>query len=278
VCTSIVSTARLQNEAWYLYGGSCVYSQEALDSSAHELLFLHGRYETTEHWKTLTDQLDFGARSTFIDLPGFGRSFTMDGKSLSLGEHVEITTNYILSRNHELILVGHDVGGIVVQLAALETQRQAPHLIKGLILLNSSSLNHLHCPKWKYFLAHEMKKLIHSSEKLLLEHREKMHAPEFSHIHTLSTSWPDEPTRIELHWKMRNFDKPVLVLWGNRDSLNPPNEVNDLMANYPNVELFQDDTIGHWPWLEYPEWVSTKVQEFLFKLGNSEVSQKSFQD
>lgn len=262
-----MSNAHFQNEAWYLYGSSCVFSQEASDSSEHELLFLHGRYETIEHWRTLTDQLGFGARSTFIDLPGFGRSFTMDGKPLSLSEHVDITANYILSRNHELVLVGHDVGGAIVQLAALKTERQAPHLVKGIILLNSASLSHFRSPKWKYFLLHEMNKLLHSSERLLAEHRDKMHCPELAHMRSLSESWPsDEETQIELHWKMRHFEKPVLILWGNRDKLNPAREVNELMANYPNVELFQDESVGHWPWLEYPEWVSTKVQEFLFKI------------
>jgi pimeloyl-ACP methyl ester carboxylesterase len=261
-----VSNAHVQNEAWYLYGNSCVLSQEASDFSQNELLFLHGRYETNEHWHVLTDQLDFRARSTFIDLPGFGRSFTTDGRPLSLDQQVDILSNYILSRKHELVLVGHDLGGAIVQLAALEIERRAPHLVKGLILLNVSSLTHLHCPRLKYFLSRQLRKLIHSSGKPLLEHQAQMHSPEIAHLLSLSESWPDEDRQIELHWKMRHFEKPVLVLWGNRDDLNPAHEVNDLMANYPNVELFQKDNVGHWPWIEFPEWVSTKIQEFLFKI------------
>jgi pimeloyl-ACP methyl ester carboxylesterase len=199
----------------------------------------------------------------------------MDAKPLSLDEQVEITSNYILSRNHKLILVGHDLGGAVAQLAALEAERRAPELIKGLILINTSSLTHLHCPSLKYFIKRELKKLFRCSEKLLSEHRCKMCSPEIAHLHSLSESWPDEEKRIEIHFKMRHFEKPVLVLWGSRDEMNPAHEVNELMANYPFVEFFQDESVGHWPWLEYPEWVSTKVQEFLFKVKSN---QKFYQD
>jgi pimeloyl-ACP methyl ester carboxylesterase len=269
-----------QNEAWYFYGNSCVVSQEASEVASdfpqNELLFLHGRYETSDHWRSLTDQPDFGACSTFMDLPGFGRSFTMDGKALSLDEHVAITANYILSRQHQLILVGHDVGGAIIQLAALETERQAPHLIKGLILLNTASLTHLHCPKLKYFLSHQLKKLLLAAGKPLREH--EMNCPEMAHMHSLSESWPNGETLTEIHRKMRHFNKPVLVLWGNRDALNPAHEVNEIMANYPNVELFQDESIGHWPWIEYPQWVSGKVREFLFRIHSSDFNQKSFPD
>jgi pimeloyl-ACP methyl ester carboxylesterase len=266
------------SENWFLYGNSCVVSQEAphaeVGSFSNELLFLHGRFETSELWTTLTDLFEHGVKSSFIDLPGFGRSFTMNGKPLSLDEHVEMCSNYIVSRDRQLILVGHDVGGIIGQLAALETERQAPHLIRGLILINSSSLNHLYCPKWRYFLARQLKKLLHSSGKPLAEHACKLSCPEILPMHSLSITWPTEERRTEIHRSMRHFEKPVLVLWGNRDEVNPPREVNELMANYPNVELFQDDSVGHWPWIEQPNWVSNKVQEFLFRIPV--VNQKSF--
>jgi pimeloyl-ACP methyl ester carboxylesterase len=253
----------------------------------HELLFLHGRYETHEHWRVLTDRLDFRAKSTFIDLPGFDRSLAMEEKPLSLFDHVDIAVNYILSRDHELVLVGHDLGGAIIQLAALEVELKAPRLLKGLILFNSSSLTHFHCPKWKYFLSREMKKLLRTAGKPLVEHRDKMRSPEITSMRILSESWPDEEKRIQIHWEMRHFKKPVLVLWGNRDEMNPAREVNELVANYPDVELHQEESVGHWPWIEKPEWVLTKVQEFLFKISsgshweslpNQLVSQKSFPD
>ena len=136
------------SEAWYIYRNSCFVTVE---NQANDLgvqgnvLFLHGRYGSCDVWDGVLTAYETPLQSSCIEFPGFGRSFTMDGRALSVPELVELTVQYVQSHHKngtekEIILVGHDLGGAIAQMAALKLEETNPSLVGGLVLLNSCSL------------------------------------------------------------------------------------------------------------------------------------------
>jgi pimeloyl-ACP methyl ester carboxylesterase len=268
------------NETWYIYGRACLASQEferegeASKVQDDEILFLHGRFGNSTLWESLLGSHDLFVKSTSLDFPGFGRSFTLDGAPLSLSEQVALTVEYILSRNQasadkagkRLLLVGHDLGAAIAQMTAFHLEKTAPSLISGLVLMNTCSLSHFVCPGSTWGLRHKLKKLIKASSGLLPDHKKMINSPKRSTLLNVSETWPDFHDQEIFKESMKRFEKPVLLLWGTLDEMNPPAEAGELMHTYPDIELFQHDLAGHWPWIEHPEWVATKLKEFLFRL------------
>jgi pimeloyl-ACP methyl ester carboxylesterase len=285
------------SEAWYIYRNSCFVA----DERPHELkpstglqsdiLFLHGRYGSCDVWDGVLSAYETPLESSCLEFPGFGRSFTLDGRALSVPDLVELTVQYVQSRKRkqdgkgrEVILVGHDLGGAIAQMAALKLERSDPSLVAGMVLLNSCSLEDFPCPKFNLDLILELwrwpgqrrvgqtklRQLLNTSRSMLpaifKEAQNKVVAPMRSTVQAVSQTWPDPAEQSQLHQAMKRFDKPVLLLWGGRDELNPPHHAHELMLTYPDVELFQHDQSGHWPLVEHPEWVANKLKEFFFKL------------
>jgi pimeloyl-ACP methyl ester carboxylesterase len=284
------------NEAWYVYRSSCVLSLESpeqdrsFDPGAlqEEMLFLHGRYGNCEVWNPVIQSYGaFHGRMLSLDFPGFGRSFTMDGCPLSVSQLVEVTIQYILARDQErLVLVGHDLGAAVAQLAALRLESLDPTRIAGLVLLNACSFRGFHYRRlgpdsWLELLKRPSQRRIgqrrlrrllksaasrYSHQDFAREMKKLLFAPRRASILSLCESWPSPSEQESIREEMRRFEKPILLLWGSLDSLNPPEHAHELMLTYPDVELFQHDLCGHWPLIEQPEWVARKLKEFLFKL------------
>jgi len=282
------------SEAWYIYRNSCFVTDERPQndskpdvSAQGDILFLHGRYGSCDVWDGVLSAYETPLVSSCLEFPGFGRSFTLDGRALSVPELVELTVQYVQSRKgkeREVILVGHDLGGAIAQMAALKLERSDPSLVGGMVLLNSCSLEEFPCPKLNWDLILELwrwptqrrvgqtklRQLLNTSRSMLpgilKEAQNKVTAPMRSTVQAVSQTWPDPAEQTQLHQAMRRFDKPVLLLWGGKDELNPPHHAHELMLTYPDVELFQHDQAGHWPLVEHPEWVANKLKEFFFKL------------
>ena len=99
-------------------------------SSTPPLLFLHGTGCDASDWIPVTDSLSRDQRCIALDFRGHGQSsvpiqsFTLS----SLAEDVEHLANHL--NLHELVIVGHSLGGMV----AMEVARHSSR-VKGLVLL-----------------------------------------------------------------------------------------------------------------------------------------------
>jgi len=116
-----------------------------------------------------------------------------------------------------------------------------------------------------------LKRLLSRSPRLTAEMRELIASPDHESLRALARDPPGEYSRGEIQRFMNDFFKPVLVLWGSLDEMNPASHAQDLVLGYPDIEFFQHDQAGHWPWIEDPDWVVSKVVPFLFRLRTAEV-------
>src|SRR5690625_3946315 len=101
------------------------------------IVFIHGYLENGNMWDKFAEELSEDYQSIIMDLPGHGKSKSYsDTHSMDfMAEKVnEILDELNIS---EALFIGHSMGGYV----ALAMADLFPEKVKGLILLNSSSLS-----------------------------------------------------------------------------------------------------------------------------------------
>lgn len=251
-------------------------------SAAGTLIFLHGRYGTPESWERLTAALSRRFYCLGVELPGFGRSEWVPQSCLTFPEFEKFFGKLVrqvvqaAEGAGKVVLVGHDLGGTLAQLAI----RDLPGQLAGMVLLNSGTLTQSEqhpCSgalrSWR--ARHLLSKLLSTAPQLPPDLRPqlelgwrnpRLRAVRVRALELLSTSWPSADERESWRRLYERFPLPVLLLWGRRDILNPPENGFALLKSFKQAEFFELDQVGHWPHLEDPEWVFHKISEFLFKL------------
>ena len=217
----------------------------------YSILFLHGRIGQASHWKTMMEELFQQRKCYAVDFPEHGPSFRVGNFAFSLLENASLINALIckLTQSGEkLILVGHDVGGAIAQLSALHL----PEKIAGLILINSACLTQslTRVPRgWRirFFL------------NGLLQNDQ-----------SLQESWPGHYERKVWKKALLNSTFPSLLLWGKLDPMNlvqMGQGLSKLLSNSNlGVNLCVHDELGHWPHLEDPQWVLSKMGEFISRV------------
>jgi pimeloyl-ACP methyl ester carboxylesterase len=186
-------------------------------------------------------------------------------------------------KGQRLVLVGHDTGGAVAQLCAL----QETESVRGLVLINSAALTEPPSYfKTGFFSLRARLMLKHlsrlGSRKESPEHRLLMrdwanHARRASMVqafHAWENTWPGPVERRRFREEVSKLRQPVLLLWGRRDPMSPFDHARELMRYLPDGYLFENEESGHWPCFEEPDWVELKIREFLFMLGATQSARR----
>ena len=221
---------------------------------ALRLVFLHGRFENSTTWIPLTERLSEqlqGARllveflAVELDDPG---ASTLEGQARALLELIEHT-----SPRSRIVLVGHDTGGALAQVAAA----LAPERVRGLVLLNTAS-------PFRPCTRLPLEKLVLAGLHTLL--------PEYARDILSSSSrqgshaqWP-EPEESK-GWKqvLSAQSIPALLLWGSGDHFQSLECAREAYLIFSQAR-FSTCECGHWPHLESVEWTADRMQEFIFRL------------
>jgi len=247
------------------------------------VVFLHGRYGCNAAWEPLIFDLSRHFRCLAIELPGFGGSFFLDDdREATLAELGELVSEVLERLGVDLertVWVGHDTGGALAQLLTAKAAR----LPAGIVLVNSACLS-LPLTGGEHDLvsalsgwAHRrrLRSLLRQSGRLPDEVRRSLEhvwhqmgarGDVLRSVQGIAHGWPQGDLELR-RWgdALRTFTRPVLVLWGRRDELNPPEIAALLMRTYPDAELFEHEDCGHWPGLEQTGWVLSKLRPFLFR-------------
>lgn len=237
-------------ENWYLYRKACVLTRDTAavtanrSSSPDEVLFLHGRSEDGLCWNPLTERLSSQSNCHSLELPGSGRSFCLDDREMAFFEYVDLVTEVIrasieIRPQARWLLVGHDLGALIVQFAALEVA----HTV-DLVLINPVSLSPIARPSWWWF------------SKPVLER---------SVLRRLVETWPGPAARKHWRTRMKSFPGSVLVLSSAVDPLISTAVARGIFNTYPHAEYYEHSVAGHDLPIEDPDWVCEKVKTFLFR-------------
>ncbi len=119
---------------FFEYKGINIFYQIIEKKATKAIIFIHGSGESSYIWKEQVEQLDTDYSVISIDLPSHGKSG--DFKKLSLELYVDVVKNLIEFLSlREIILLGHSLGGAIIQSYYLKH----PDNIKGLILCSTGA-------------------------------------------------------------------------------------------------------------------------------------------
>jgi pimeloyl-ACP methyl ester carboxylesterase len=105
-------------------------------SGENTLLFIHGLSSNLQSWNKNISRLKNEYRCIAIDLPGYGKS-TKNSTTYSLKDYADFLNSFIEKKNlHDVVLVGHSMGGQV----AVHTLLAAQDNFKSLVLIAPASI------------------------------------------------------------------------------------------------------------------------------------------
>lgn len=168
------------------------------------LIFLPGASGSTEFWQPLIEQLPEAYSKRIIAYPGFGQA----EPDPNIHNFEQLQTAVLEQINQESILIAQSMGGIFAIAAALHK----PELIKGLVLIATSGgvdLQPFDVADWREAYQNEF-----------------LNYPNW--FITTQTRYDELLPQIQ---------KPVLLIWGNRDDVSPVAVGEYLLRQLPQAQL-----------------------------------------
>jgi pimeloyl-ACP methyl ester carboxylesterase len=238
---------------------------------------VHGNIASSRWWLPLLDKPPAGCRVYAPDMRGFGDSerpeegYTIEQFAADLGAFVNGTA---LDRIH---LVGHSLGAAV----ALQFAVQHPRRVKKLLLVSPPPAEGMTCSPQEDHAVFGLT-LPHLAEnrhlqfffrnapmdRAILTHVLTRITPGMDHGGRLFADLVGDASRVSRetlrgviqslgNWtvqdKLAALDMPVLLLWGDRDTVVEREPLERMAADLPNAELVVWEGIGHAPQLERPD-------------------------
>jgi pimeloyl-ACP methyl ester carboxylesterase len=220
----------------------------------------------SSYWVNQLSELSKKLRVTAIDLPGHGESERMKEKPTIEG-YVKHVVSFLKQINvARALIAGHSMGGLVVQLLALEH----PEVVERLIIIDSSAkfqklgdlqdhirdnpmeaglelLNRLLSPK---MLAEENLSSLMKYFKVDANFDPSILADDF-----------DALNEIDLTKRIREIKAPTLIVCGADDMLAPSSTI--LHDNIEGSTLVLIPEAAHMPMIEQPEKFNKIILDFI---------------
>ena len=246
-------------------------SHVLVGSGSHRVLALHGWFGSALGWGSLPDYLD-GSRYTyaFMDLRGYGSrkqvsgDFTMEEAA---ADAVALADEFGWDR---FSLVGHSMGGVAIQHAAL----QAPGRVRRLVGINPVPATGvpLDADGWALFSGAATSR---DNRAAIISF--STGAPPSSAFVTSVTQHSLDNSTVEAFgsylrsWakadfaeRVRGSQTPVKVIVGENDPALPERLMQETwLTFYPNAEMEVLRGAGHYPMLETPVALAACIEDFL---------------
>ncbi|HUR76096.1 MAG TPA: alpha/beta fold hydrolase, partial [Sporichthya sp.] len=256
------------------------------DPGGRPVVLLHGIGRSLEDWDPQYELLRDGNRLIGIDLPGFGYSQRRPEPATlaALGKGVLATLD-ALGETRPVHLVGNSLGGAV----SLQILGSAPQRVASVVLVNSGGFGREVTYLLRMLAIPGLGKLmLNRPTRVGNRHIErtlyatKSHATPQRVEHALrlgrepgaaefmaelslglgTIRGAKEPWRRELLEAARQAERPILIVWGDRDRILPPKHYEVARATFPTAKSHLFPGTGHLPQIERPAEFATLVREF----------------
>lgn len=245
------------------------------------LVLLHGLGGSLHDWEEWSRALRNTHRVIRIDLPGNGLSDpAREGNYRSEADAGRVLALLSQLGVERMRLVGHGHGGEVAAQMAL----QAPRRVARLLLVSSAPqdpetlplplrvLPSLPLPQWlvtsmlpRLLVSSTLDWLYAPGAKVTaarVDRRQELLQREGNRW-ALLEQWRQQPSEQQSEETFSRLKLPVLLLWGNEDSLTPLAEAQSLRSKIPGSRLLLLSGVGHLPQEEAPARSLAAVQPFL---------------
>lgn len=264
--------------------------RDATSENGPVCVLLHGFPEASFAWESVISLLPLSAAIIAPDLPGYAMSDPLENDTdYALPALVARMASFIekVAKKRDVILVGHDWGGVIAwPLAAFY-----PDLITRLIILNAAHPGAFSRELQNNPEQREKSAYIHSltapdaveslarSDYALLTYMLRSRAPDEEYTQNLKAMWslpgrmhamlgyyrelpqqiPEQETNVTLHIPNIRISQPTRLLWGMKDTAFCLEVTEDLSQWIPNLTLEYHEKASHWLHREFPEWVAERI-------------------
>jgi pimeloyl-ACP methyl ester carboxylesterase len=244
------------------------YHRDGASQSEHPpLVLIHGAGGSHLHWPPEMRRMS-GETVYSLDLPGHGQSVgdseeSIVGYARRLLEWLDALTL------GEVVLVGHSMGGAISLTVSLE----APHRVRGLVLVGSGAKLRVHphilaltdddrsyqqatelVTQWA-FSANADARMTELAQKRMAEVPAAVVHADFVAC-----------DNFDLMKRLGDVSMPTLVLCGTEDQLTPVKYSQFLAAHIPHSRLETVEGAGHMVMLEKPIEIARYIGEFVHEL------------
>jgi pimeloyl-ACP methyl ester carboxylesterase len=255
-------------------GVSILGLAEASRSETSSLVFIHGFLDEGSFWSDVIGNTHSASPSRTIapDLLGMGsqRDSSSDHGLPALRDFVLQT---IAGLEDPLVLVGHSMGAQIAELAATAL----PDKVAGLVLISPVPLGGLPLPD---DLASAMRKLGGDGEAQRQMRSQLAVAASPAKLAAMVAAGlkvrPDVVGQLLDAWSQglpagrepTQYSGPVLIIGGAEDGFTTPELLRTAIApRFPQAELEFVDRAGHWPHMEQPIEIASRIDRFLATLN-----------
>ncbi|MBV1774663.1 alpha/beta fold hydrolase [Burkholderiaceae bacterium DAT-1] len=267
--------AGMKRHATGIDGHEVVYYESGLHD-APVVLLLHGFGGDSLNWYRLAKRLRKQYRLIMPDLPGFGETGVLPGKSYAIPAQIQRLKDFVdvlkLGRFH---LVGNSMGGYLAAAFAAEF----PSKVMSLALFNAAGVDMpRYSPYVQAVLAGDNPLVVRSRkdfERLLalVAHRKAWmpgYLKEFYARERAASADEQEAIFKEsfmqpmmLKDKLPHVVAPTLILWGDDDRILDISSIQPFREGLPHAEIAVLPACGHLPMLEKPAETARVWQSFI---------------
>jgi len=237
----------------------------------YPIIFIHGIAGSANSFKQQIKSLGKDYYVISIDLPGYGKS-KLDS-NFTIEKYAKIISDFIIHKKLKSpILVGHSLGGMIVQKIVISSK----DFIKACILVGTTSKFGSKNPNWE-------KKFIHSRIKPL-EDGKTMKEISFTSIRNIVSNKkiinkavnimseiPEETYKIairsligfDINNKLNRINIPTLLIAGEQDILAPPKTMKKMQEKIKNSKLITIKNCGHLINLEKPRLFNKIIKNYV---------------
>jgi pimeloyl-ACP methyl ester carboxylesterase len=269
--------------------GRKVRVAQAGDPANQPVLLVHGIGRSLEDWDELSERLASDYRVIRIDTPGFGFSDRLPGPvdHLSLGKGFAPVLD-ALGETRPVHAIGNSLGGSTI----MEFAVAHPERVKSLTLVNSAGfgktvtplLRMLAIPVLGWLLTRHLsrqaarmfERAIFVNKAMVTDARVDLAVRVGNHpgngtfmyrmVRALGTWRGVRPEwRERLLAAVGRHERPVLVIWGDRDQILPADHMETALKTFPRASSHLFRGIGHMPQMETPDETAQLIRDFLAK-------------
>ncbi|GAB6275758.1 MAG: alpha/beta fold hydrolase [Rectinema sp.] len=234
------------------------------------VVYVHGNTGSSVWFRPVMDVP--GCRTVAIDMPNFGQSSPLDG-DISIQRYAAYVAGFMDVRGlREAVVVGHSLGGCVVQALALER----PDLVKAMVLVDSGAPDGLLTPKDRHpvielmrtnrtVLEQALKATVPTLKddalfKMIVDDAQKMAAPAWvGNAEALS--------HFDITSRCAEYGGPVLVIRGTLDPIITDEMAEATAKAYKYARPVTLEGVGHSVIVENPSLFLQIFQDFLAEQG-----------
>jgi pimeloyl-ACP methyl ester carboxylesterase len=250
------------------------------------VILLHGFGASAYSWRFLGPALAEHHRVFTLDLKGYGLSAKPEDGKYAISDQADMVAEFIRTRDlHDLVVIGHSMGGGVTLMTYFEVREDDPARIKRLVLIDSAGYpqkmpnfirlagmpvvgyvgSHLLSPR--FATAMVLRKCYYHKDRITDEQIDtyayygSLPGAREAVVATAKQIVPADTDALIAQYK--TIRVPVLIIWGAEDEVVPVSVGRNFKRDIPGSELVILPKCGHIPPEEEAAETNRLIVQFL---------------